>query len=193
MKLPHPFKLETRRLLLTSPSEVDATQVMEAVNESLEELQPWMPWADHAYTEEETIENCREAEAKFMDGSDHRLHVFLKDSLTYIGGTGLHRGDPSVPSVEIGYWVRTPLAGNGYVTEVVANLTRYALSALGVKRVEIRMSSDNERSRRIPERLGFHLDGILRQDSRHEDGSLRDTCVYSVIDTDPNEIIHNFL
>ena len=38
-----------------------------------------------------------------------------------------------------------------------------------------------QRCRRAIERLGAKLDGILRSHQRHSDGSLRDTCVYSII------------
>ena len=189
MKLPYPFRIESARLLLKSPSEADASLRAVAINESLEELRPWMPWANHRLNEEEEIENCRKAEANFKEGSDYLLHIFLKDSLTFIGGTGLHRGDWSVPSAEIGYWIRTRFSGCGYVTEAVATLTRYALTELHMKRVEIRMSTKNIRSRRIPERLGYKLEGVLRNDSRHVDGSLRDTCVFSLIDKDSNRIV----
>ena len=40
----------------------------------------------------------------------------------------------------------------------------------------------NTRSRRAIERLGAKLDGVLRQHMRMPNGTLRDTCVYSIID-----------
>jgi RimJ/RimL family protein N-acetyltransferase len=46
--------------------------------------------------------------------------------------------------------------------------------------VELRTSTHNAQSRAAIERLGAKLDGILRSHSRHQDGSLRDTCVYSI-------------
>lgn len=39
----------------------------------------------------------------------------------------------------------------------------------------------NQQSRRAIERLGAKFDGILRNNSLAKDGTLRDTCVYSVI------------
>ena len=61
----------------------------------------------------------------------------------------------------------------------MAEIARVALEDLGAKRVEIRTSTRNAKSWLIPERLGFTLDGILRSDARHIDGSLRDTKGYS--------------
>jgi RimJ/RimL family protein N-acetyltransferase len=42
----------------------------------------------------------------------------------------------------------------------------------------------NHQSRRAIERLGAKLDGIMRNHMRMPNGTLRDTCVYSIL---PNE------
>lgn len=71
---------------------------------------------------------------------------------------------------------RTPLN-----TECKLMLMTHAFEALGCIAVEYRTSFFNRQSRRAIERLGAKLDGILRSHQRHSDGSLRDTCVYSII------------
>lgn len=68
------------------------------------------------------------------------------------------------------------------MTEAVEALTMFAVKEFGAKRVEIRCDPENIRSRRIPEKLGFILEGVLRQDDVSADGmSLRNTCVFSKI------------
>jgi len=57
----------------------------------------------------------------------------------------------------------------------------HAFEALGCIAVEFRTGFFNHQSRRAIERLGAKLDGILRSHQRYSDGSLRDTCVYSII------------
>ena len=71
---------------------------------------------------------------------------------------------------------RTPLN-----TECKLMLLTHAFEALGCIAVEFRTSFFNHASRRAIERLGAKLDGILRSHQRHADGSLRDTCVYSIL------------
>ena len=87
-----------------------------------------------------------------------------------------------MPRFEIGYWVRTSYARQGYITEVVAGLTDFAFETLGAKRVEIRCDALNERSAAIPRRLGFTHEATLRQEDRnyftHE---LRDTMIFAKI------------
>jgi RimJ/RimL family protein N-acetyltransferase len=183
-EIPYPLELVTERLAIRSPSRKDAEGLRDAVEESLEDLRPWLPWADHVPALAEAEENCAKAAKDFKDGKDHRLHFFLKESNIFLGGSGLHRIDWSVPRFEIGYWIRSSCSGNGYVTEAVEEISRYAFEILAARRVEIKASTENENSWRVAERLGFALEGILRNDCRNTDGSLRDTRIYAKIAND---------
>ncbi len=71
---------------------------------------------------------------------------------------------------------RTPLN-----TEAKLLLLGYAFAELGCIAVEFRTHFMNHQSRRAIERLGAKMDGILRSHSVAANGTLRDTCVYSVI------------
>src|SRR5204863_353260 len=75
--------------------------------------------------------------------------------------TGQHRRDEG--SLEIGYWVRSHLAGRGFATEAAAALTRVAFELCGTERVDIRCDPDNAASRAIPRKLGYTEDGTLRR------------------------------
>ena len=70
---------------------------------------------------------------------------------------------------------RTPLN-----TECKLLLLGHAFDALECIAVEFRTHRFNQQSRRGIERLGAQLDGILRNHQRLPDGTLRDTCVYSI-------------
>jgi RimJ/RimL family protein N-acetyltransferase len=70
---------------------------------------------------------------------------------------------------------RTPLN-----TECKRMLLAHAFERLACIAVEFRTHRLNTQSRRAIERLGAHLDGVLRAHSRAGDGSLRDTAVYSI-------------
>jgi RimJ/RimL family protein N-acetyltransferase len=50
--------------------------------------------------------------------------------------------------------------------------------------VEFRTSFFNHQSRRAIERLGAKQDGVLRSHQLAPNGTLRDTCVYSIIATE---------
>lgn len=176
-----PNSFETERLLIRYPLPGDGVQVNEAIIESMESLQPWMPWAKETPTKKDTEINVRKAHCHFLERSDLRFHLFEKKTDRFIGISGLHRIDWSVPKFEIGYWCRKGDEGQGYITEAVRGLTVFAFEILQAKRLEIRCDQRNVRSRKVAERLGYKLEGILRNHRLTVDQKLENTCVYSMI------------
>jgi RimJ/RimL family protein N-acetyltransferase len=84
--------------------------------------------------------------------------------------------------VEIGStWYAARVQRTGLNTEAKLLLLGHAFEALGCIAVEFRTHWMNIQSRRAIERLGAKLDGVLRNHSIAANGTLRDTCVYSVI------------
>ena len=84
--------------------------------------------------------------------------------------------------VEIGStWYRQRVWRTALNTECKLLLLRHAFEELSCVAVEFRTHFMNQRSRRAIERLGAKLDGILRNHRFQPNGTLRDTCVYSII------------
>lgn len=84
--------------------------------------------------------------------------------------------------VEIGStWYAKRVQRTALNTECKLMLLGHAFETLDCIAVEFRTSLLNHQSRRAIERLGAKLDGVIRSHQRHSDGSLRDTCVYSII------------
>ena len=178
-----PDHFESERLLIRGPRPGDGAELNAAVTESLAELKPWMPWAQKPPTLAESEENARRGHVRFLTREDLWLLLFLKESGSnrLVGGSGLHRINWDVPSFEIGYWVRTSYAGQGYITEAVAVITDFAFDVLGARRVFIKCDAKNERSAAVARRLGFPLEGTLHCDTRDHFGNLRDTLVFAKV------------
>jgi RimJ/RimL family protein N-acetyltransferase len=174
-----PEWIETDRLRIRGPAESDAEVVLAAIRETFEALRPWMEWAQRIPTLAEERARIAAARAAFAAGDDLRLFAFERASGALVVASGLHRPDWDVPSFGTGYWVRAGYGGRGYVTEACRAITQAAFAALGAERVEIRCHDRNVRSWRVAERAGFTLEGVLRNERRHLDGTLRDTRVYA--------------
>ena len=69
--------------------------------------------------------------------------------------------------------------GRGLFSEAADALANYAFYNFDAKRVEAICDDFNARSIRVCERIGMQLEGVLRQERRAPDGSLRNTRVYS--------------
>jgi len=101
---------------------------------------------------------------------------------TAVGMTTYMNVDAANRRVEIGStWYRRAVQRTGLNTEAKLLLLEHAFERLGCIAVELRTSSRNAQSRAAIERLGAQLDGVLRSHQHHQDGSLRDTVVYSIV------------
>ena len=178
-----PERIETENLVLRMPRRGDGPTVNAAVQASLEELGPWLPWAGAGLSVDESEVNCRRQHAKFLLREDFVFLIFERRADggegDLVGGTGLHRIDWSLRRFEIGYWRKTGCEGRGFVTEAVRALARLAFDTLGARRVEIRMDDNNASSWRVAERAGFTLEALLRFDSATPAGEPRSTRIYS--------------
>ncbi len=99
-----------------------------------------------------------------------------------VGMTTYMNIDATNRRVEIGStWYARSAQRTAINTECKRMLLAHAFEQLDCIAVELRTSFFNRQSRRAIERLGAKLDGILRNHMRHPDGTLRDSCVYSII------------
>lgn len=177
-----PNEFYTDRLYIRLPKPGDGKAVYKAIEASKEDLKKWLPFAQKNQTAEEVEANVRNAYAAFLKREDLRMHIFHRETEELVGLTGLHRIDWEVPKFEIGYWIDSRKTGRGYITEAIAGLTEFAFRELDANRIEIQCDAKNVKSRAIPERLGFTLEGIHYNDSVAVDGDeLRDTCVFAKV------------
>lgn len=179
-----PNILHTPRLLLRKPELEDAKAIHEAVLETFDDLKPWMGWAQHIPTLEETITHTSNSNARWGFG-ENRMLIFDKETNEFIGSTGFIRYDTSVPKYEIGYWCRNSKKQNGYIKEAVLALTKAAFEHCMANRVEIKCDVDNYRSKKVAESLGFNYEGCHTNDGLKADRlNLRSTAIYAVTNKD---------
>ncbi|MDP6822104.1 MAG: GNAT family protein [Dehalococcoidia bacterium] len=83
-------------------------------------------------------------------------------------------------AVGISYWITEKFQGRGIVTRACERVVTLAFETPGIAKVELSAAAHNKRSRRIIERLGFRLDGVLRSELKRRD-DLHDLAVYSML------------
>jgi len=176
-----PAQFETKRLILCAPKLGDGPMIHEAIAESQAELKPWLHWADPLPTIERSEELNRMSIASYLRREVFRLNVHQKNDGRFVGVTSLHHIDWSVPKFEIGYWLRTSLAGLGYASESVNGITDFAFSRLSAERMEIRCDPRNDRSAAVARRAGFTFEGRIRHDMREKDDTLSNALVFGMI------------
>lgn len=177
-------ELRGERVLLRPYRESDAQALFDAMIESRDHLRPWMPFADEHQSIDESQNWIIQQMAHWLLRDDLALSIWEHATGRYLGGSGLYPHDWETRYFEIGYWLRPSAEGFGFVTESVHLLTNYALDSLKAKRLEIRCDELNTRSAAVPKRLGYVLEGRLRNHLAASDGRLRTTLLFSLVPTD---------
>jgi RimJ/RimL family protein N-acetyltransferase len=107
------------------------------------------------------------------------------DTGAVVGMTAYLNAEPDGPRVEIGAtWTARSAQRTGVNAESKLLLLTHAFDVLGCIAVEFRTHWHNLQSRTAIARLGAKQDGVLRNHRRMPDGSLRDTVVFSIIDSE---------
>jgi RimJ/RimL family protein N-acetyltransferase len=153
----------------------DAAAIVECVDGE-PEIARWLDRMPQPYA----LEDAR----AYIAGSEERSFA-ITDAETgrVLGSIGLGPLEDGVG--EVGYWVRRDTRGHGVATRALVLLSRWALGLEGVARVQLRAGAENAPSRRVAERAGFQLEGVLR--SAHWNPRMRcrqDWALYSLLPGD---------
>ncbi len=141
----------------------------------------WKLWYTSAPSPEAMEAEIERRRRLWKAGSMLPFTVVEAGSGDIVGMTAYMNMDVENRRVEIGStWYARRVQRTALNTEAKLLLFRHAFVALGCIAVELRTHWMNHQSRRAIERLGAKLDGVLRCHSVAPNGTLRDTCVYSV-------------
>lgn len=167
----------TEEIGVREPVESDAQEIVDAVRASLPELRPWMPWAKDDYGLDDA-----DAWIRGDFGDVHRGVLFEQDGRV-AGVVGINGVDELNRLANLGYWIRSDMAGRGLATLATRWMARRGLREEGLERLEILMAVENEASRRVAEKVGAHYEGIARRRVRVRDVQ-QDAHVFSLVLSD---------
>jgi RimJ/RimL family protein N-acetyltransferase len=126
-----------------------------------------LPWANDHYSRSVTQQFIRDSATAWHEGRAFDFAI-RRDA-----EPDFHLGNVSVWYVsranavgEVGYWVRTDASRQGICTEAVARILRFGFEDLAMHRLVVRIAVGNRGSERVAEKLGFRLEGTLRDEVR---------------------------
>ncbi|MEN0021161.1 MAG: GNAT family protein [Planctomycetota bacterium] len=170
---PVPTRFDTPRLTIRLARLEEIAECARVIATNLDHLHPWMPWAKGVHANPASLYKFIAEQHLGIDSpatlKELGLGVFLRDSDTLVGGSGIHDIRPDTASAETGYWIAKPHTGKGFAEEACRHLLSWALrphadGGMGLRRIRIYCSSANEPSARIPEKLGLTAEVRQRQD-----------------------------
>ena len=148
-------------ILLRSFEVADAQELFDAVNESRKHLNPWLDWVAKTIKPEQSLHFIQQSlqKAHTQEGLDLALVYDGK----IIGGIGMHHWDHATRKAEIGYWISAAYEGKGIVRKCLSGFTSFLFEKIGLNKIEIHFVQANTRSAHIAARLGFKIEGVIRQ------------------------------
>ena len=163
-------------LRLLEPRHAEA--LFSLVNRNRDYLGAWLSFVERMETVKDIEAYVHRGLEQLAKNNGFQLGIWLHGEL--VGVIGLHYISPQFRCTEIGYWLGAEYEGHGIMTKACRYLCSYLFEELGLNRIEIRCAETNAKSRAIPERLGFTLEGKLRQLGYTREG-LVDYLVYGLL------------
>ena len=161
--------------------DADADELHALIERNRARLALWISWAA-----DQTLDDTRAfiSRARSMEQNDTGLSRAILAAGRLAGVVGI-TVDAANHSAAIGYWIDAASEGKGVVTAAVGALVDDSFQRWQLTRVEIRADVENRASCAVAERLGFQLEGVMRQAYRVSDGRYSDDALYSLLASDP--------
>jgi ribosomal-protein-serine acetyltransferase len=135
-------------------------------------------WLEAGYSFDDTKNFIKRDLQAFAENKGFRAGIWFKGRLA--GSIRYNSIDWRNRSTELGYWIDASCEGKGLVRKACRVFIDYAFNQLMLNRVEIRCNVDNRRSRVVAEKLGFKLEGRMRQTYYHQDHFV-DMVLYGIL------------
>lgn len=176
------------RLILkrTKPTIQIAKSIFKVIDENREHLKPWLPWEKFTIKVEDSLKYLFEKEEQIKAGKKAEYGIFLNNN--YIGNIGIFDIDKEKKSAEIGYWLSSSFARNGYTTEAVKIIEKEFFENFNINRIQIKCDEQNYASSGVAKKCGYQLEGKIREDSFNEYfNEFRNTLVFSKLKSEYNK------
>ena len=156
-------------------------ELFRLIDTNRQHLREWLPWVDANASAAATAAFVSSSLRKADENQGFSAGIWFEGHLC--GMVAHHRIDWTDRCTSLGYWLDASHAGKGIMTRSCRAVIAHAFTTLGLHRVVIRCATENHRSRAIPERLGFTLEGIERRSQWLYDHFV-DLAVYALLETD---------
>lgn len=144
-------------------NEDDAEEFYNLTMSSKEYLKEWLGWLDDIESVEDTAQNIRKRLKEFVENKGYPKSFAIIYRGQIAGSIGFNDINKTSKIGEVGYWLGEQFQGKGLMTKALKTLINYGFEELGLNRIQIKAAVDNDKSRALPERLGFIQEGIIRQ------------------------------
>ena len=169
-------------------------QYLEALQEAVKDGELWKLWYTFVPKPDEMEAWIIKALQEYNEGISVPFVIKRKSDNRIVGSTRFMNIEKDIRRFEIGTtWYAKSVQRSPVNTECKLLLLQHAFEDLKCLAVEFRTHRMNEQSRKAIVRLGAQQDGILRNHRITSNGTIRDTVVYSIIESEWPSVKSNLL
>lgn len=143
-----------------------ANVIFSTIEQNRKFLQEWLPFVEMTQQISDTERFIQSILNQKGQKKDEIYSIWVKEE--FAGLIGFKETDWINKKTELGYWLAKKMEKKGTMTACVKKLIKYAFQKLKLNRVQIKVAVGNNRSKLIPERLGFQFEGIERSGELHQ-------------------------
>jgi RimJ/RimL family protein N-acetyltransferase len=132
-------------------------------------------------TLEDTAKFLEENVQKAADRTYFPFIIIDNTDDTFIGYIDLKRISWNIPKAELGCFFDERYAGKGIATKALQLATDYFFNEFGIKKLFLRTHPGNTAARRIAEKCGFEIEGLIRCDHITTAGEIVDLLYYGKV------------
>ncbi|MDA9556039.1 GNAT family N-acetyltransferase [Vibrio sp.] len=166
---------ETLKLFLLTPIKADL--VYNLIDENRAYLTRWMTWPPKVTSSDDTRNFIKDTLVGLSEMKEMACGIEYEGHL--VGVVTFNEINFDLKKVTIGYWISDQYQGKGIITKSCQALIDYAFDSLEMQKVEIRVATENYPSQKVCERLGFTLEGTIRN-AEHLHGHIVDHQLYGL-------------
>ncbi|GLY31766.1 GNAT family protein [Kineosporia sp. NBRC 101731] len=172
-----PLRLEGPKVVLREFALTDTDGVAAVVGD--DRVTHWLAFGSLSRDEAAMLVEGAMTSARQSPRTEYWMAMSAPGDDTFLGFARLSLG--GTRAAELGYAIHADAWGRGYATAAVRLLAGFGFDALGLHRISAAIGPENVRSVGVVERLGFRLEGRMR-DHVFTNGAWRDSLLFSVLD-----------
>lgn len=158
--------LESKRLILRKIKYEDSEEIFLGLRNQEEFLY---------YTNKEKVSldeqknSLKDIDEKYKNLDYYNWAITKKDDFKIVGMINFRVNEHN-NSVEFNYATDNRYTGNGYMTEALKLVTKFALEELKVNRIQGGCAIENFASKKVMEKCGYNFEGTLKKYLKLKDG-----------------------
>ena len=163
--------------------EDDAEDFYQLIVNTKDYLKEWLGWLDDVKSVENIHTTIEKRLKETSENNGHPLSFVIIYKNKIAGTIGFNSIDRKNNIGVVGYWIGKYYQGKGIMSKTFETILDYGFTKLSLNRIEVRIASENKKSKAIAHRFDFQREGIMREAEWLYDHYV-DHVLYSLLATD---------